>query len=326
MKFNQKKPLLYLIALLFIFMSCNTQNSESINNENNSTEIVQNKIDSTILIVDGFIKINAQNLPPYVEYNRDSIKNVLAQKVKNNEPLFVHIFVPLCDNENQGIVPVNKPLGDGQNLRTNLYWGAGYGIKTHFKILKEWTLLSSQLDVDSIVLERVIFKKKYSNGATVFLVADAYRGDKMHECLTNYFASLAGKKKDILEIDKSNSDDLIQIKAFGEADLIAFNGHNGLMDSYSAFFINDDNRMRDAVSISCSSQGYFNEYLNAARAYPLLTTTNLLAPEAYGMEAVIDSWAMLEDGKMIRSKVGAMYHKIHKCGLKGATNLFHTGW
>jgi hypothetical protein len=35
---------------------------------------------------------------------------------------------------------------------------------------------------------------------------------------------------------------------------------------------------------------------------------------------------MLEDGKTIRAKIGAMYHKIHKCGLKGATNLFHTGW
>ncbi|WP_375561363.1 hypothetical protein ACE193_02085 [Bernardetia sp. OM2101] len=322
MKFNQANISLYLIVFLFIFTSCNAQNSESKNDSNDSTKVIQEKIDSTELSADDFPKVDTRKIPPYVELSRDSIKNVLTEKVKNNEPLFVHIFVPLCDNENQGIVPVNKSLGDGQNLRTNLYWGAGYGIKTHFKRLKEWTLLSSQLDVDSIVLERVIFKKKYPNGATVFLVADAYRGDKMHECLTNYFASLAGKKKGILGLDNDST----KIKAFGEADLIAFNGHNGLMDSYAALFINEDNRMRDAVSIACTSHTYFKRHLNVARAYPLLTTTNLLAPEAYGIEAVIDSWAMLEDGRTIRSKIGAMYHKIHKCGLKGATNLFHTGW
>ncbi len=320
----QKKTWLYLITFLSIFISCNSQdnkNTESKNIVQDSTKLIQNEIDSIELISNDFPKIDTKKIPPYVELSRDSIKNVLAQKVQNNQPLFVHIFVPLCDNENQGIVPVNKPLGDGQNLRTNLYWGAGYGIKTHFKRLKEWTLLSSQLDIDSIVLERVIFKKKYPNGATVFLVADAYRGDKMHECLTNYFASLAGVKKELLKIDEKN-----EIKAFGKADLIAFNGHNGLMDSYADLFLNQDNRMRDAVSIACASHEFFRKHLNVARAYPLLTTTNLLAPEAYGMEAVIDSWAMLEDGKTIRKKVGAMYHKIHKCGIKGATNLFHTGW
>ncbi len=321
-----KHIFLYLITFLLTFTSCNAQNSESKNNSNDSTKVIQNKVDSTKLTSADFPKIDTRKIPPYLELSRDSIKNVLAQKVKNKEPLFVHIFVPLCDNENQGIVPVNKSLGDGQNLRTNLYWGAGYGIKTHFKRLKEWTLLSSQLDLDSIVLERVIFKKKYPNGATVFLIADAYRGDKMHECLTDYFASLAGKKKEILKLNSTTTKDSTKIKAFGEADLIAFNGHNGLMDSYAALFINEDNRMRDAVSIACTSHEYFRRHLNVARAYPLLTTTNLLAPEAYGMEAVVDSWAMLEDGKTIRSKIGAMYHKIHKCGLKGATNLFHTGW
>ncbi|WP_291727263.1 hypothetical protein [Bernardetia sp.] len=317
----KKHFLLYLIFLLFFSLtSCNAQKQKSLEEVKNDS-VKTKSIDTTEFTQNEFEKVNTNKIPPYVEYGRDSIVRVLENKIKNNEPLFVHIFVPLCDNENQGIVPVNTSLGDGMNLRTNLYWGAGYGIKTHFKRLKEWQLLSSELDIDSLVLERVIFKKKYPNGATVFLVADAYRGDKMHECLTNYFASLAGKKKQTLQLE-----DNTKVKAFGEADLIAFNGHNGLMDSYAALFINQDNRMRDAVSIACSSHDFFKRHLNVARAYPLLTTTNLLAPEAYGMEAVIDAWAMLEDGASIRKKIGAMYHKIHNCGLKGATNLFHTGW
>jgi len=44
----------------------------------------------------------------------------------------VHVFVALCDNEHQGIVPVRAELGNGRDPRTNLYWGAMYGVKTYF--------------------------------------------------------------------------------------------------------------------------------------------------------------------------------------------------
>jgi len=35
------------------------------------------------------------------------------------------VFVALADNFNQGIVPVSAKLGNGDNPKTNLYWGAG---------------------------------------------------------------------------------------------------------------------------------------------------------------------------------------------------------
>ena len=45
----------------------------------------------------------------------------------------IHIFVALCDNKYQGIVPVPKAIGNGQDHNNNLYWGALYGIRTYFK-------------------------------------------------------------------------------------------------------------------------------------------------------------------------------------------------
>ncbi|MEM6697149.1 MAG: hypothetical protein AAF599_02045, partial [Bacteroidota bacterium] len=41
----------------------------------------------------------------------------------------IHVFVALCDNVNQGIVPVPEHLGNGQDANSNLYWGAAYGVK-----------------------------------------------------------------------------------------------------------------------------------------------------------------------------------------------------
>jgi len=34
----------------------------------------------------------------------------------------IHVFVSLCDNAKQGILPVPKTLGNGQDPKNNLYW------------------------------------------------------------------------------------------------------------------------------------------------------------------------------------------------------------
>ena len=93
----------------------------------------------------------------------------------------IHTFVALCDNENQGIYPVSKDLGNGQSPRLNLYWGALYGVKTHFeKSTSDWSFVKSEKH-DSILLERVIFKHKTKN---VYMVADAYNGMFIKKCIS----------------------------------------------------------------------------------------------------------------------------------------------
>lgn len=51
----------------------------------------------------------------------------------NAQTKTIHVFVALCDNEHQGIVPVPKTLGNGKDARNNLYWGAAYGLKSFLK-------------------------------------------------------------------------------------------------------------------------------------------------------------------------------------------------
>ena len=44
----------------------------------------------------------------------------------------IHVLVALCDNVNQGIIPVPAKLGNGDKPDDNLYWGALYGVRTYF--------------------------------------------------------------------------------------------------------------------------------------------------------------------------------------------------
>ena len=250
-------------------------------------------------------------------FSRDSIYQRLALKKEKNELRIIHVLVPLCDNENQGIVPVNKSLGDGLNLRTNLYWGAGYGIKTHFTRSNTWVTKSSVLNPQKAILERVVFKHRSQN---ILIIADAYRGDSMLACVTNYFKEIAGLVKDSCVVDS------VKIMFGAQTDLVVFNGHNGLMDVSIDPIRSVDGYLKDAIAIACASHDYFAPHLNLSGGYPLVMTSNLLAPEAYILHYVLDQWVENKSEEEIRMAAGQGYHDIQKCGLKGASNLFVTGW
>lgn len=255
-----------------------------------------------------------------IQISRDQIiKNL---EVKNNLglPLVVHIYVPLCDNEHQGIVPVNSRLGDGFNLRTNLYWGAGYGMKSHFKLHTDWKLVTEQLNHDSNILERIVYYKEI-NDNKVYMVADAYRGDKMKPCLNHYFDALSGTELDSVLVGST------YMQCGSAADLIVFNGHNGLMDTDIDFRDNVDGIQRDAVAICCISNDYFKTYFEYLNAYPLVLTTNFMAPEAYVMEGLVEAWAQLKTPEEIKNAAGDAYAAKHSsCSPACGRRLFETGW
>jgi len=300
---NVKMTYLLSLPILLLITSC--QNNTTTDKETPITNFIQ--------------KVSAP-LKTYTTFDRSSCVDRIQQKIENKEALVIHLMVPLCDNDNQGIVKVNSRLGDGMNLRTNLYWGSKYGVKNFFHKLSPWKLLESKKDMSGHILERIILYRKYPNGAKAYLVADAYRGDKMKACLVDYFAAISGNSKEILSVD----DQSISIKS--DADLIVFNGHNGLMDYDMDLVYNHDDKIRDAAVIGCASHSYFLEHLKHAKAYPLLMTTNLMAPEAYVAAALVDSWVQQYEEEQIKHEVGKAYHKYQQCGIKGATRLFKNGW
>ena len=61
--------------------------------------------------------------------------SLFAQTDKNDVKT-IHVFVALCDNKYQDIVPVPASIGNGQNPNSNLYWGCGYGIRTFSSKIK----------------------------------------------------------------------------------------------------------------------------------------------------------------------------------------------
>ena len=73
------------------------------------------------------------------------------------------------------------------------------------------------------------------------------------------------------------------------------------------------------------SKKYFYDHINQTQAYPLIWTSGLMAPEAYTIEAAIESWIKCESSYRIRLKAAEAYDKYQKCGLDAAVKLLLSG-
>lgn len=230
----------------------------------------------------------------------------------------IHVFVALCDNVNQGIVPVPTKIGNGQDPNNNLYWGCGYGVRTYFKKDDEWTLITQEKPAETQILERCVFKHKTRDA---ILVAEAYDGSQIKLCIEDFFRSCSGKHERKVTVDGKSID------AGGSANLVCYVGHDGLMDfSIDQNICSAPTKTKDAIMLACISQSYFSQHLKKTGANPILWTTGLMAPEAYTLEAAIAVW--LKNGKTeeVRNAAAGAYSKYQKCSVKAALRLLVSGY
>ena len=241
----------------------------------------------------------------------------------------VHVFVALCDNRHQGIVPVPKALGNGQDAAGNLYWGALYGVKTFFRRSPHWQVVPAgevavARDEDASVLETAVFVSA-APGAKTYVLAEAFDGARMDVALRRFFAAAAGRLSRVVVWDRPGGRSVIL--AGGSADLVCFVGHNGLMDTQLDRLPSRATGARPAgaVVLACKSREYFAAPLARAGCPALITTTGLMAPEAYTLDAIVRSHAAGDPPRTVHLRAAEAYAKYQKCSLAAAKRLFAVG-
>ena len=234
----------------------------------------------------------------------------------------VHVFVALADNQSQGIVPVPAKIGNGDDPERNLYWGSAYGVKTFFARSAEWERVACGEKPKAEILERCVFKYRTAN---VYLMADAYRGREIRQAILDFLAAAAGDGAATESV--SSQSGALKLPIHGGANLVAYIGHDGLMDFQLPKFPQEKNEIhRDAVVLACASKQFFAEPVRASGAYPLIWTTGLMAPEAYTLKSALDGWIAAENNEQIRDRAAAAYDKYQKCGIRAAHRLLVSGW
>ena len=209
----------------------------------------------------------------------------------------VRVFVALCDNKTQGIVPVGEKIGNGDDPDSNLYWGCSDGFGSFFRQSGSWKVSGSDKEVSATILRRLTLK--HTDGS-VDLVADAYKGSEIRQCLKDFEVAASSNKFDV----------------------VAFIGHNGLMDFNLEVPKKTEGNNTEVIVLCCLSEKYFGERLSAVGCRPILMTQQLMYPGSFLLHAAIEKWRSGGTPTDIRNAAATAYAKNQKISVRAATGVF----
>lgn len=231
----------------------------------------------------------------------------------------IHVFVALADNASQGIIPVPKAIGNGDDPTNNLYWGCDEGLKSTFGKSKAWKLVQTRAHQAPAVLERLVFRHGASGA---WLVADAYRGSQIRQATLDFLAAAAGTSVEVTSVSVALKP--VELRIGGGAALVAYIGHDGLMD-FSLDAPPRGSSGKPAIVLCCKSADYFAAPLREAGARPLLLTTQLMYPGSFILHAAVEGWLRGEDAAALRERAAQAYAANQKISIKSARGVFAAG-
>ena len=269
----------------------------------------------------------------------NEVQQRIDEDIKKGIPLVAHIVVALADNKNQWIAKVPAKIGNGQDPRNNLYWGALYGLKTFLSKKAGWQIIYKTNDKNKLsagILERIVLTKKINRGGktiSVFVVADAWDGKHIAGAVNSFFDFSASNSTDNINISYAGK--TRSLNAGGNSHLVGYIGHDLLMDlnflDYNGLtevvdldkvIPTKNNNIKSAVVLACQSKKYFLEKLDSLGVHPLILTNTNMAPEAYTLNAILKGHFAGKSPKQIHEDAAIAYNKYQKSGIKGARSVF----
>jgi hypothetical protein len=254
------------------------------------------------------------------------VQRRIVDQIREGKPIVVQVIVCLADNRYQGIAPLSPELGNGQIPSTNLYWGAKYGVKTFLTDEAGWEVVDTPRVIRPGMLQSVVLKKWFPrglfNGVDVYLVAEAWEGEAIKAATKRFLAIAAGDSVTTVAVKKD--DKTIRLPAGGAADIVAYVGHNGLMDFTldSLPVQNADALPRSAIILANATKPYFQKYMAATGSHVLLWTTGVISPGAFTLDAAVESCVRGDNFREVLDNVAETYSKYEDCSIKAARSLF----
>ncbi|HEY5951941.1 MAG TPA: hypothetical protein VIV40_40875 [Kofleriaceae bacterium] len=228
----------------------------------------------------------------------------VVEDITAGKSLVVMVHVPLCDNTI--IACGNAKLGDGDKPATNLYWSTTPGFGVWFaRKGSGWTRVSVETKDtgDKDVLEKQTYKRTIATPAawrkhgapkqfTLEVVIHAWRGSAIDRALAAYAADVSGKGT--------------------TAQLVAFVGHNRLMDLDEFKWPEPGTEVKGAIAIACDTAPYMKKQVSASTRVPLLMTSDLLFANAAPLEAAVLAFARGAGYAQIRRDAATAYAGVRK--------------
>lgn len=254
-------------------------------------------ISSTVLAQD------SEKIPRQVDDSKHigELYDRLAADIVRGRPIVVTVYVALCDNDSQGIIPTKNPricMGDRPDL--NLYWASGAGLWRHLTENGYNRIDYKTSQTDTIAAQGVWHKRFLANGELrrrgikrfeLYVIGLAYRGTEIHNAVVDFLASVRSDKA--LPIALPNG---VQIEAGGRSHIVGYVGHDYLMDLFRPEDLyekspNDSTLHKGIFALACISSRYFRPAIQRRNTHILALNPGLTFPSAYTVRGILEAVA-----------------------------------
>jgi hypothetical protein len=236
------------------------------------------------------------------------------------EPLVVYVVVPLCSNEQ---IDCGSPTaGRPADLEHNLYWGAVFGARRFFDRKNSGWERVEVTRGDGVYLERAVYRRLLPGAPwgknqpiEELVVLQAVHGDAIDKAVDHFWqVTTEGGSVTFKDGDRTRT---VGIRATGYA------GHNRLMDDKKLPPVRSGRREPvPAFVLACNSEPYFGQALEQAGSRPLVTTSSLMAPEGYLIDAVAQGIGENLAPAELRRRAVAAYAKWQRLSPGAAGSVF----
>lgn len=250
----------------------------------------------------------------------DGLTDKVVGDLAAGKPLVVEVHVPLCSND---IIRCGNPkLGDGDNPDTNLYWSTTPGFGEWFarhgsgwkRVLRQTAGATGDADVLAVhVYRRTVAapaawrKRGVPAHYDIDIAVHAWRGSAIDRALAAFSNEVSGKAARKLVLDDKTS-----IDAGGAAQIVAWVGHNRLMDLERFDWPKPGGVVKGAIAIACDTAPYMEAEVASPTRVPLLMTRDLLFANAAPLEATVLAFATGGGYGEMRHDATAAYAGVQK--------------
>jgi hypothetical protein len=270
----------------------------------------------------------------------ESLTDRVIDDVAAGKPLVVEVHVPLCDNNI--IACGNAKLGDGDNPETNLYWSTTPGFGSWFnrkssgwkRVLKLREGETGDVDVLALHVYRrhvnapaAWWKRGAPTKIEIDIVVHGWRGSAIDRALAAYAADISGQGVRTITLDKSGTRsgaaaDAPTLDAGGAAQIVAWVGHNRLMDLDAYTWPAAGSATKGTIAIACHTAAYMEENVPSATRVPLLMTRDFLFANAAPLEAAVLAFVSGGTYAKIRLAAATAYAGVREREVKHVFGAF----
>ena len=259
-----------------------------------------------------------------------SLADRVVDDLAAGKPLVVEVHVPLCDNTI--IACGNAKLGDGDNPETNLYWSTTPGFGSWFNRRgggwKRVQKLAEGATGDADILALHVYRRSVTAPAAwkkrgapakieIDIVVHGWRGSAIDRALAAYAADVSGPTARTITLADGST-----LEAGGAAQIVAWVGHNRLMDLEPFTWPAPGAATKGTIAIACHTAAYMESNVPAATRVPLLMTRDFLFANAAPLEAAVLAFAAGGNYARIRLDAATAYAGVRERTVKHVFGAF----